>query len=313
VSGDVGDVLVQDHSIQGVREAFGRGRRSDFKGKIMGEAASTMSNEDVVDMQGIMNKLCNATLVRRVAITEDLLVFRVKPDFEIPDFLPGQYVALGLPGCAPKRSGAPVDSKPQSSDKLIKRAYSVGSSPDDKDAVEFFVAVVADGILTTRLALLKEGDRLFCAKKFTGHFTLQNVPDDKNLVLVATGTGLAPFISMMRTSSTWTEGRSITVLHGVRYGSDLAYQDELKKFAVEGRPLRYLPVVSREDVSGTTRGYVQHLFSNGQVELNPERDHVLLCGNPAMIDEVEIDLVNSRGFVVHSRKVPGNLHFEKYW
>lgn len=279
----------------------------------MGEAANTMSNEEIVDVQEIIGKVCNATLVGRVAITEDLLVFRVKPDFEIPDFLPGQYVALGLPGCAPKRPGAPVDLKQQSPDKLIKRAYSVGSSPEEKDAVEFFVAVVADGILTTRLALLKEGDRLFCAKKFTGHFTLEDVPADKNLVLVSTGTGLAPFISMMRTASTWTEGRKITVLHGVRYGSDLAYQDELKKLSAEGRPIRYLPVVSREDVHGTTRGYVQHLFSNGQVELNHERDHVFLCGNPAMIDEVEAELVNGRGFVVHSRKVPGNLHFEKYW
>lgn len=268
--------------------------------------------------------MLNATLVSRTEITPDLLILGVKPDSGVPDFLPGQYVALGLPANAPRPDNFPPPREDIGGDKLIKRAYSIGSSPLDKEQLEFYLAVVRDGCLTARLALLKVGERLFLAPKIVGTFTLAEVPADHNLVLVSTGTGLAPYISMLRTASTWTNDRNITLIHGVRYVSDLAYRDEIARLSQEhAGKLKYYPVVSRPDKSWQgLQGYVQHLFraegiasASGEhtvIKLNSALDHVFLCGNPAMVEESENFLV-SHGYSVHSKKNPGNLHLEKYW
>ncbi|MEY4669751.1 MAG: Ferredoxin--NADP reductase [Pseudomonadota bacterium] len=258
--------------------------------------------------------MLNSTVVGRVDITPELMILRVKPDGGVPAFQPGQYVALGLPGAAPRYPGAPEESEVPAADKLIKRAYSIGSSPVAGDFFEFYIAIVANGALTSRLAMVKEGDRIFSQPKVTGTFTLEGVPEDHNLVLVSTGTGLAPFMSMVRTPSVWTPQRRITIVHGVRYPQDFAYADELSSFASANSRFTYLPIASRADGSFVGRkGRVQALFDDGSIQLQPETDHVFLCGNPAMIDDLERDLTTKLGYVVHSKKTPGNLHVEKYW
>lgn len=255
--------------------------------------------------------MLNATVKSRVNQTKDLIFMRILPDAGVPDFLPGQYVALGL------YEGHELDPALRLAAgeklKLIKRAYSIGSSPVQKDYIEFYFAIVPQGELTPRLDLLQEGDRLFMAQKITGTFTLAGIPDDARLIFVATGTGMAPFMSMIRTPSTWSAGRQIVVLHGVRYPSDLGYREDLDRLQNEGR-ITYIPIVSRADESwGGARGHVQSLFTqDGPLILDPARDHVFLCGNPAMINDTEALLV-AGGFREHSRKHPGNLHFEKYW
>lgn len=257
--------------------------------------------------------MLNATLVRRVEITPDLLILGVKPDNGVPVFIPGQYVALGLPASAPRPNHFPPEREPVEGDKIIKRAYSIGSAPSQRESLEFYVAIVPDGALTSRLVLLKEGDRLFAAPKITGTFTLEGVPVDHNLVLVATGTGLAPFISMVRSPETWSPNRSITIIHGVRHSSDLAYDQELHQLASERPQFRYIPMVSRDEPSWTGyRGRVPTLFERNELILNTARDHVFLCGNPGMIDSME-QLLTPRGYTTHSKKTPGNLHVEKYW
>jgi ferredoxin--NADP+ reductase len=277
--------------------------------------------------------MLNATLVNRIEVTSELVRVFVKPDVPFSSFLPGQYVALGLPGSAPRFPGYPSEEHPQAGDKVIKRAYSIGSSPAEPEVLEFYIALLPQGALTARLANLKVGDRLFCATKITGTFTLEGVPESANLVLVSTGTGLAPFMSMMRTPSTWgtagnSPGRSITVLHGVRYPQDLAYRDEIEALAQKHGNVRYLPMVSRGGASWKgASGHVQSFFKDGTVKLDASRDHVFLCGNPAMIDEMELLLTGSvsegghggesqaggLGYRVHSKKNPGNLHLERYW
>ncbi len=257
--------------------------------------------------------MLNATVVDRVDVTPDLLILRVKPDGGIPPFQPGQYVALGLPGSAPRYPGAEPEPEPAAAGKLIKRAYSIGSSPTATDHFEFYVAVVPTGALTSRLALVKPGDRVFTQPKVTGTFTLEGVPDDHNLVLVSTGTGLAPFMSMIRTPTTWTPGRKITVVHGVRYPQDFAYVEELGQFATEVQGFTYLPIASRApDAWSGRKGRVQKLFEDREIQLDTGNDHVFLCGNPAMIEDVEKELTQ-RGYTVHSKKSPGKLHLEKYW
>lgn len=256
----------------------------------------------------------NSTVVGRVDVTPELMILQVKPDGGIPAFQPGQYVALGLPGSAPRYPGAPAEAEAPAADKIIKRAYSIGSSPVVADYFEFYIAIVPDGALTSRLAVVKPGDRLFAQPKVTGTFTLEGVPSDHNLVLVSTGTGLAPFMSMARTPETWTAGRKITIVHGVRYPQDFAYADELLSLQSSNPNFEYLPIASRASESFTGRkGRVQALFEDGSINLNPATDHVFLCGNPAMIDDLERDLTTKLGYIVHSKKTPGNLHVEKYW
>lgn len=241
--------------------------------------------------------MLNATIVEKIPINDELLILRIKPEIQIPDFKPGQYVALGLPS---------------DDGKLVKRAYSIGSSPLIKDYLEFYVAIVPTGALSSRLITVNEGDRVHCAPKIVGTFTIADIPEDKNLVLISTGTGLAPYMSMLRTPSTWTKNRSITVLHGVRKISDLGYREELLEFAKDPR-LKYIPFVSREDsIDDIRKGYVQSIISSGELVLDPGRDNVFVCGNPAMIEDVEKLLV-SGGYVVHSKRTPGSLHLEKYW
>jgi ferredoxin/flavodoxin---NADP+ reductase len=248
--------------------------------------------------------MLNATVIKRIDVTPDLLIIHVKPDAGVPDFLAGQYVALALDASHVGISGKP---------KLIKRAYSIGSSPSEKEYLEFYIAIVKDGELTPLLANLREGDRMHVAPKITGTFTLKEVPNGSNLIFVSTGTGIAPYMAMLRTKETWTNYQSMVLVHGVRYETDLAYADELRGFQDQFSRFRYFPIVSRasEAWSGD-RGHLQKLFTEGKINLQAQKDHVFLCGNPAMIEDMEKYLA-ALGYVEHTRKQPGTLHLEKYW
>jgi ferredoxin/flavodoxin---NADP+ reductase len=261
-----------------------------------------------------MSAQLNAEVVRKIDITSELFLLHLRPDGGVPEFTPGQYVAVGMFGSAPRPEGSESDKTPQKTDKIIKRAYSIGSSPVEKDYLEFYIALVQDGTLTPRLSLLAEGERVFVAPKITGTFTLGAIPDAADLLLVSTGTGIAPFMSMLRTPSTWTQGRSITILHGVRYQRDLMYREEIEQMIRDGLPITYHAAVSREaDCAGCTAGRVTTLFNSGVLNPVPQQCHVMLCGNPVMIEEVE-SLLGEKGYEVHTRKNPGgSLHLEKYW
>jgi ferredoxin/flavodoxin---NADP+ reductase len=261
-----------------------------------------------------MSSQLNAEVVRKIEVTPELFILHLKPDSGVPEFLPGQYVAVGLAGSAPRLPTAQPDKSPQSPDTIIKRAYSVGSSPTERAYLEFYIALVPDGTLTPRLATLKEGDRVFVAPKITGTFTLSPIPTSADLLFVSTGTGIAPFMSMLRTSSTWTEGRKITIVHGVRYERDLMYRDEIHQMIRDGLPLTYHAAVSRESgVKDCFEGRVTSLFREGVLVPSPAHCHVMLCGNPDMIEEIE-QLLKVGGYEVYSKKNPsGSLHLEKYW
>lgn len=248
----------------------------------------------------------NATLISRIDIATGLFIIRVRPDRGVPDFVPGQYVAIGV---LDPDHGEGEGARP----KILKRAYSVASSPDEKGYLEFYIALVTDGILTPNLNKLVEGDRLFVSPKIVGTFTLDEISTEKHVVLVATGTGVAPFVSMLRTARYRERGNSFTVLHGVRYESALAYREEFERLAREHQHIKYFCTVSRAGDGWTgDRGYVGKFFREGRIHFRPEDSHVFLCGNPAMIDELEAFLLE-HGFTVHSKKAAGNIHHEKYW
>lgn len=263
----------------------------------------------------------NAVLIERRDLTDELAVFRVRPESgEVPPFIPGQYTTLGV---LKPESEWSERAKKNPKAALVRRAYSIASSPDDHDAVEFFLVVVQEGLLTPRLWDLHEGDRLFMDTNCKGTFTLDGVPEGKDLVMIATGTGLAPFVSMLRTYREQRRWERLIVIHGTRLAKDLAYRAELEAASDEDPSVIYLPMCTREpDTSNWQglRGRIHVALEPGMYAritggrtLTPETTHLFLCGNPAMIDDVERDMT-ARGFSVRDRSNPeGNIHFERYW
>jgi ferredoxin--NADP+ reductase len=263
-------------------------------------------------------RVFNATLIRHETRAEGLGVLHVRPDEPLAHFHPGQFMMAGLPDPQDGES-ARAEDRPQ---KLLKRAYSIASAPTGAEHVEFFVVRVDGGRLTPLLWELKEGDRLYLENRGRGHFTLEGLDcTGDTLVLVATGTGLGPFISMVREY----EGRGvlnrIVLLHGVRERRELGYEEELGLLAARNPDFLYLPVLSREDHTSDwtgLRGRVTGLLEPARFlalcgqPLSPETCRVMLCGNPAMIQELSTGL-EAQGFAPHKAQHPGRLHYERYW
>lgn len=263
----------------------------------------------------------NATIAEREDLTEELAIFRIKyDDGPVPEFKPGQFTTLGLPDPAPPNPNSPAAKAGRI--KLLRRAYSIASSPLERDWLEFYVVVVKDGRFTPLMWALQPGDRIFMDRKISGHFTLDGVPDGKDLVMMSTGTGLAPFVSMYKTYRGQNRWRKFVVIHGTRLACDLGYRWELEKLAKEDPSLVYLPSCTREPADSAwpgMRGRVHQFLEPATYErlvghpLTPENAHIFLCGNPQMIDECE-QYLQERGFVVKNREHPdGNIHFERYW
>ena len=264
--------------------------------------------------------LFNARIVGREDLTDELCVVRVAPDMgEAPDFLPGQYATIGLP---PDEGEADQQAK-KGLARFWLRPYSIASPPKERQFLEFYVALVNDGGLTPKLWRAKEGDGLWMGPKCKGTFTMEKVPAGKTLVCVATGTGLAPFMSMLKHHRGTGRWDKFVVIHGTRFCGDLGYRGELEHLAENDPTVRYIPTCSREPEGGPgwmgLRGRVNVAIEGGRfadlagVRLDPADCHVFLCGNPQMIDEVEADL-HARGFVTRDRAHPeGNIHHEKYW
>jgi ferredoxin--NADP+ reductase len=266
----------------------------------------------------------NAVVTEKIEVTPGLFVLRVRPDeWELPDFTPGQFAVLGLPPEAKRCALAdPEEEIPPKPGALIRRAYSIASSSVAKEYLELYITLVRSGGLTPRLYALEVGDRLWLGRKITGRFTLNDVPPEAHLVLVATGTGLAPYMSMLRTMLPEADDRRIAVLLGARHSWDLGYQAELMALAAEFAHLSYVPIISRPAEEPTpwqgAAGYVQDLWRDGVVERawgerpTPETTRIFLCGNPAMIDDMS-EILAQEGYREHSRKEPGHVFVERYW
>lgn len=265
----------------------------------------------------------NAVVALRTEISPWLIILRVVPDgWELPAFAPGQFGVLGLPGAAPRSAMSEPEEPSSDPDRLIRRAYSIASSSVTREYVEFYVALVTSGALTPRLFALNIGDRVWLSPKITGMFTFDRVPEDQNVVMIATGTGLAPYMSMLTTHLVCGSPRRFAVLHGARHSWDLGYRSELLTLQHLCRNLSYFPVISRPQNEpapwpGAT-GYVQDLWEAGVIEKawgrrpTPADTHIFLCGSPGMIDGA-VALLGSEGFKEHTKKETGQIHVERYW
>ncbi len=264
----------------------------------------------------------NAIVSQRIEVSPDLIILRIVPEgWDLPDFSAGQFAVLGLPESA--RRTAFADREPETdSDKPIKRAYSIASSSRNKEYIEFYITLVRSGKLTPRLFALKSGDRVFLGKKITGMFTLDMIEGEPNILLIGTGTGLAPYMSMLRTHLVCGGPRRFGILHGARHSWDLGYRSELITLKHMCSNVTYLPIISRpkDEVTpwGGMVGYVQDAWESDELreswggEPSPENTHVFLCGGPAMVDDM-CSRLEAVGFVEHTKKNPGHIHVERYW
>lgn len=244
-------------------------------------------------------KWTQGTVERKVVWAPGLFTLKVKcPD--VQTFEPGQFLQLGLE----------VDGV------HVHRPYSVASPAGD--SIEFFIVLVEEGKLTPHLWKLQPGDKVDVSEKAAGGFTLSHCPDASVLWLIATGTGIAPYIAMLRTASPWQRYKRVVFVHGVRKACDLAYQTELSDYAARyGNRFRYAPVISREEKPGSLQGRITTCLANGSLENvvdQPITDDscVMMCGNPDMLDETEKLLV-ARGLKKHRAKSPGQIVVERYW
>lgn len=203
----------------------------------------------------------------------------------------------------------------------VVRAYSVVSSPFDEH-LEFFSIVVPDGAFTSQLKHLKVGDQLLLEKISYGYLTLARYqkPLPHDLWLLATGTGLAPFLSMLQDFQTWQQYQQIVLAYSVRTTQELAYVEEIKtivaQFSENEGQFKFIPIVTRNTDFGLHQR-LPLLIENGELEreaglpLNIETSHVMLCGNPQMVEDTR-NALKARGLVMN-RRGEGNIAVENYW
>lgn len=255
--------------------------------------------------------LPNATLVERRDVTASLARFFVLPDREPwSSFEPGQFTNLGS-----------LDSEPpDSTAKLVRRAYSLASIPGARP-LEFYVRRVLGGNLSERLFALRPGARLWLDDRVYGRLTCEPLPPERAALFVASGTGVAPFVAMLRAYAHARRWSRAVLVESVREATEFGYREELEALVREDRGFTWLPTVTRgSEHDGWTgrRGRIQtwlepsSFAASTGVALRPDALHAFLCGNPEMIAEVGGRLAEL-GFRPHSRREPGEVHVERYW
>ncbi len=301
------------------------------------------------DIDDLRSSSYNATLTYVRVQNPELWVIRVTPDEPMEPFPAGRYTHLALGYWEPRADDASEDFDPESGrwDRLARRAYSVSSSmvtDDDTlvephpDEVEFYIVRVPPHLeeipaLTPRLFKKSVGDRLHMSPKFTGHYTLEGVGPDDNVVFLATGTGEAPHNKMTaELLRNGHRGRLLSVAC-VRYRRDLAYTEQHASVEARFDNYRYVALTTREPENEGHKVYIQDYIETGRLEsdlgapLDPANTHVFLCGNPLMIglpswdgatpifpDTVGVcQLLHDRGFSIDRTGLRGNVHYEEYW
>jgi ferredoxin--NADP+ reductase len=221
-------------------------------------------------------------------------------------FEAGQFVRIAL------------DIPEGGAESRIARPFSFVNPPQDP-LHEFYGIVVPEGPLSPRLARLERGDKLLVATNPAGFLVLSEVPDAESLWLISTGTGIAPFLSMLRTGTPWKRFGTVVLVHAVRHAEELVYQHLVKETAAaRGKQFRYVSFVSREAAPGSLSGRIPQAIRDGRLEqaaglaLAPSTSHVMLCGNPAMLKDAQAALME-RALRKHRRRTPGHITVESFW
>lgn len=259
-----------------------------------------------------------------------LLSFKVtRPDgFK---FTAGQFVRLGIHGKdlqyfaqnhETKLMTSETKDKPIDLDGYVFRAYSVASSPYD-EFIEFFSVVIPEGEFTSKVNHIQVGDSLLLNTTPFGYLTLARyqLPLPNDLWLLATGTGLAPFLSILKTIDVWQQYQRIILVYSARTSQELAYQAQISSiksiYGDNGAAFVFLPIVTREADYAGQKARIPNLIVSGKLtqlvgqKLDKERSHVMLCGNPQMVEDTK-EALKSIGLTMN-RRGEGNIAVENYW
>lgn len=250
------------------------------------------------------------TTERLIAVrhwTPRLLSFRTSrsPGFR---FKPGHYTRLGLGDGEGQR---------------VWRPFSVVSALHDP-FLEFVAVLVPGGAFSAHLEGIRVGATIGVDSASLGFLTIDHFAPGRDLWLMASGTGLGPFVSILQDPATWAAFQTVVVVHSVRHADELAYRDEIRTIADSRSPstgpkrLTYVPVVTREPCVGALDARIPHLIDDGRLEsaagvsLDPVHSRIMVCGNPELGRALRPQLTG-RGFHVNRRAAPGQLAFENYW
>jgi len=198
----------------------------------------------------------------------------------------------------------------------IARPFSFVNPPADP-VHEFYGIVVPEGPLSPTLARLQPGDTLYVAPNPAGFLVLSEIPDAEALWLISTGTGIAPFLSILRTEAPWRRFKNVVLVHAVRHARELVYRETIEKLVTQ-KQLRHVRFVSREPHPGSLSGRIPAAVQDGRLEqaaglkIAPESSQILLCGNPDMLKDATAALVE-RGLRKHRRRNPGQISVESFW
>ncbi|MCL2629144.1 MAG: FAD-binding oxidoreductase [Alphaproteobacteria bacterium] len=227
----------------------------------------------------------NSTIISITQQTPDIRIFRIKTDQPF-EFIAGQFAVFEMGG--------------------VKRAYTIASAPNP-DYLEFIIVLVPGGALTTQLWKLGVGDRLAVTPKAFGHITIEKIPKDSPILMLATGTGIAMMRSMIQAGA--HRDRKVVLVSGARFAADLGYRDEFDN--INNENFTAIQLASREEYKGK-QGRITLAFEDPDLsKLLPALDpstglNIVMCGGPDMIDAL-VDKFTALGFTTNE-----NLHFEKY-
>ena len=246
-----------------------------------------------------MSAWLEAKVIEHRAWTDALFSLRVEaPRLE---FAAGQFVRIGLD----------IDGE------RIARPFSFVNAPDDP-VMEFYGVIVPGGPLSPRLARLRAGDALYVADNPSGFLVLGEVPAAEELWLMSTGTGIAPFLSILRTATPWERFRRVVLVHAVRHKNELVYGELIEGLRRRhGERLSYVRFVSREKAEGALEGRIPAAVRDGRLAaaagaFTPAKSQFLLCGNPEMLKDTTAALIE-QGFRKNRRRAPGHITVESFW
>jgi len=197
--------------------------------------------------------------------------------------------------------------------------YSLINTPDEKYA-EVYFNTVPDGNVSNGLAALEPGDTVEIAQPCVGFFVLSQIPKDvKNLWMLSTGTGIGPYLSMLKTEEAWDRFEKIVLVHAVPHAEELCYSETIEQFS-EKYPdkFQFIPVVSREQYDDALMGRIPALIEDGSLEdraglaINKDDSHIMLCGNSGMLKDSKA-ILKERGLDRHLNHKPGHVSAEQYF
>ena len=228
-------------------------------------------------------------------------LYSLRIDADIDPFEAGQFGRIGL--CI--------------NGENVMRPYSFVNAAGETP-LEFYYSIVPGGPLSARLAALAQGDEILINKKANGFLVLSQVPPAEQLWMMSTGTGLGPFLSILKGEKVWQTYRKVILVHAVRHAADLSYGEEIDALLQKQKSLIYAPFVSREKKDGALPGRIPAALANGAlaeftgVQPSPEQSQFMLCGNPQMVKDATA-VLQDKGFRRNRRREPGHITMENYW